>query len=113
MIIISEKINWLLRIVLAATFLKHGFPKLGVFVADLKYVGYLIGPFEFIGAVLLLIGPFINDTVTRLGSFMLGVIMIGAIYLHLFKWGDNLGDVEWQILLLSVSIYFFVKGNDE
>ena len=44
---------------------------------------------------------------------MISVIMIGAIYMHLVKWNDTIGDVEWQILLLCVSLFFFVKGNKE
>ena len=110
---ISNNIHWLLRLSLASTFLFHGFPKLGNTVANLGYIGYLVGPFEILGAVLLLIGPFLKDLVTQIGSLMIAVIMIGAIYLHLFQWGDSLGDVEWQLLILAVSIFFIVKGNEK
>ena len=111
--ILKQNIHWLLRIMIASTFVIHGYPKLGQTVADLGYIGYLVGPFEFIGAIMLLVGPFLVSNVTRVGSLMLSVIMMGAIYYHLFKWGDTLGDVEWQCLLLSVSLYFLVKGNND
>ena len=75
-------------------------------------IGYLIGPFEFLGALFILMGPFTKDLLTRVGGGMLAIIMIGAIYLHLFKWGDGLADVEWQILLLSVSLIFVFKGYE-
>ena len=110
--VVSKNIHWLLRLTIAGTFFVHGYPKLGGNL-DMGLIGYLVGPFELLGALFILIGPFTKDILTRVGGAMLSIIMIGAIYLHLFKWGDNLGDVEWQILLLSVSIYFFVKGNDE
>ena len=110
-----KNIHWSLRLPLSATFIIHGIPKMGnnVLNGDLWYFGYLIGPFELFGALLILAGPFTNSMVTKIGSLLTSIIMIGAIYLHLFKWGDKLVDVEWQILLLGVSIYFLVKGNDE
>ena len=110
---ISENIHWLLRLSLASTFLFHGVPKLGDTVANLGYLGYLVGPFEILGALFVLIGPFFKDFITQIGSSMISIIMIGAIYLHLFKRGDGLGDIEWQLLILSVSIFFIVKGNDQ
>ena len=110
-----KNIHWSLRIPLSITFIMHGLPKMGnnVLNGDIWFLGYLVGPFEFFGALLIIAGPFINSVLTKIGSAMISVIMIGAIYLHLFKWGDSFADVEWQILLLGVSIYFLIKGNDE
>ena len=109
--ILSKNIHWLLRLTIASTFFIHGYPKLGGNL-DMGFIGYLVGPFEIIGAFFLLIGPFKLDLLTRLGGILLVIIMIGAIYLHLFSWGDSLRDVEWQILLLVVSLVFVFKGND-
>ena len=109
---LSKNIHWLLRIVLAVTFFNHGYPKLGQEVANLGYLGYLIGPFEFFGALFIIIGPFV-PRLTRIGSSMIAIIMIGAIYMHLFTWGDKtFFQLEWQILLLSLSIFFIIKGDD-
>ena len=110
--LLSLNIQWIIRIPLAITFLVHGYPKLGVSVANLGYIGYLVGPFEFFGALLLLTGPFIkSNMVSRIGALMISVIMIGAIYMHLIKWNDTIADVEWQVLLLCVSLLFLVRGN--
>ena len=96
---------------ISSTFFVHGYPKLGGNL-DMGVIGYLVGPFEFLGALFVLIGPFTKDIITRTGGGMLSIIMIGAIYLHLFKWGDALGDVEWQMLLLAVSLFFVFKGDE-
>ena len=37
--IISKNIHWLLRLVVAGTFIVHGYPKLGTSVANLGLVG--------------------------------------------------------------------------
>ena len=108
---IHDNIHWLLRLPIALTFILHGYPKLGSSVANLGYVGYLVGPFELFGAILLISGPFINEILTRIGSAMIAIIMVGAIYMHLIKWNDGRLDVEWQVLLLCVSVYFLVKGD--
>ena len=43
---------------------------------------------------------------------MLAIIMIGAIYMHIFKWNDSFFDVEYQMLLLAVSLVFTFKGDE-
>ena len=108
---VSNNIHWLLRLTIAGTFFVHGYPKLGGNL-DMGLIGYLVGPFEVIGGIFLLIGPFTKDILTRTGGVMLAIIMVGAIYLHLFKWDDGLGDVEWQMLLLAVSLIFVFKGDE-
>ena len=110
--IISKNIHWLLRLVVAGTFIVHGYPKLGTSVANLGLVGYLVGPFEILGAIFILVGPFTKDILTRIGGAMIAVIMLGAIYMHVFKWGDSFADVEWQMLLLAVSLVFVFKGDE-
>jgi len=114
--IVSKNIHWLLRIVLAITFVNHGYPKLGKEVASLGMIGYLVGPFEFLGGLFVLIGPFIkykNSIVTRLGGFMIAVIMLGAIYMHAFSWKDKgFLELEWQMLLFATSLMFVFKGDE-
>ena len=109
---ISSNIHWFLRLTLATTFILHGYPKLGASVAQLGYIGYLIGPFEVIGSILLILGPFINDLLTRIGATLIAVIMMGAVYMHLFKWSEGWFEVEWQIFIIAVCIFFISKGND-
>mgnify|MGYP001384341292 FL=1 len=110
--LISKNIHWILRISLASTFIIHGYPKLGSSVANLGFIGYLVGPFELIGAVLLILGPFTNEILTKVGSAMIGVIMIGAIYMHLIVWNDSFNDVEWQGLIIAVCLLFIFKGDE-
>jgi len=111
----TKNVGWLLRIVLALTFFNHGYPKLGKEVAGLGFIGYLVGPFEFFGALFILIGSFFkyrNSIITRLGGFMIAVIMIGAIYMHACVWEDKkLLQLEWQMLLIAVSLIFVFKGD--
>ncbi len=109
--IIIRNIHWLIRISLASTFIYHGYPKLGVSIANLGYVGYLVGPFELLGAMFLILGGFLHENLTRVGSLLIAIIMIGAIYMHLFKWNDHLSSVEWQFLILANCIFFIIRGN--
>ena len=109
---INNNLEWLLRLPLIGTFIYHGYPKLGVEVANLGYIGYLVGPFEILGAIFLLVGPFIGKQIQRIGALMIAVIMVGAIYMHIFKWNDTIKDVEWQILILGVSLFITLKNFD-
>ena len=110
--IIAKYIHWFLRIVIAGIFFYHGYPKLGTSVANLSFVGYLVGPFEVLGGLFILLGPFTKELLTRIGGIMLAIIMIGAIYMHIFKWNDSFFDVEYQMLLLAVSLVFTFKGDE-
>ena len=105
------------RLVLAITFLVHGYPKILdcsglISLFDSKgipsFLAYLIGPFEVIGGLLLLYGIF-KDWATRAGSILLAIIMLGAIFVVHIKDGWNAN--EWQLLILAVCILYAVKGN--
>ena len=109
--LIKDNLHWLLRIYLAFIFIPIGYGKLGVMVNEMKIVGYLVGPFEFIGPLLIIFGVFTKDIVSRIGGAMIAIIMMGAIYLHIFSWGDGILDVTWQIFLLISSLLFVVRGN--
>ena len=120
--IINNNLQWLLRIPLIGVFLSSGYPKLGNEVASLGFIGYLVGPFEFFGAIFLLVGSFIkykfqikkyhidlNDKIHRIGAYMIAIIMVGTLYMHLVKWNHTLSDVTFNILLLSVALYIAIK----
>ena len=109
---INNNLEWLLSLPLIGTFIYHGYPKLGVEVANLGYIGYLVGPFEIFGVIFLLIGPFVGKQLQRIGALMIAVIMVGAIYMHIFKWNDTIKDIEWQILILGVSLFITFKNLD-
>tara|TARA_B110000438_G_C15572148_1_gene545873 strand:- start:4 stop:336 length:333 start_codon:yes stop_codon:yes gene_type:complete len=106
---IFKNVHWLLRLTLALTFILHGYPKLGGNL-DMGIIGYLVGPFEVLGAVLLLLGPFLSDVLTRVGALLIAIIMLGAIFVvHL---NEGWFGIEWQTLILSSCLLFIVKGND-
>ena len=75
------------------------------------FIGYLVGPFEVIGGILLLLGPIVNNAnLTRLGGMLISIIMLGAIFVvHL---NDGWKGMEWQILILTTCLLFVAKGND-
>ena len=98
---------------MATTFLVHGFPKLTNPIPMTEmgmplFMVYLIGLFEVGGALLLLIG-ITKDWATRIGAFLISVIMVGAIAMVHIKdgWQGN----EWQLLILAVSLMYATKGN--
>tara|TARA_Y100000994_G_C15618349_1_gene411938 strand:+ start:679 stop:1011 length:333 start_codon:yes stop_codon:yes gene_type:complete len=106
---VYKHVHWLLRATLALTFVLHGYPKLGGNL-DMGVIGYLVGPFEVFGAIFIIIGPFVNDMVTRIGALMIAVIMLGAIFIvHI---NDGWFGVEWQTLIFSSCMLFVIKGND-
>ena len=106
----KKNIHWLIRITLTITFVVHGYPKLGGNL-DMGFIGYLVGPFEVIGGILLLLGPIVNNAnLTRLGGMLISIIMLGAIFVvHL---NDGWKGMEWQILILTTCLLFVAKGND-
>ena len=106
--IISNNIHWLIRITLASTFIAHGYPKLGNNL-DMGYLGYLVGPFEFLGAIFILIGPLTLSVITRLGAILIAIIMLGAIFV--VHWNGGWKEMEWQVLILTTCLLFIFKGN--
>jgi len=77
---------------------------------DMGFIGYLVGPFEVLGALFLIIGGIYKEVFTRVGAAFIGIIMLGAIFfVHLNEGWKGMG---WQVLILSVSLFFLTKGND-
>lgn len=79
--------NWVLRIGLAAVFIYHGLPKLknpssvaSIYGAP-SFVGLVHGLVEVLGGLALVLGIY-----DRQAALVLSVIMLGALYFHLFKW---------------------------
>ena len=113
----SSYSHYLPRVVLAITFLVHGFPKI-TNPAPMVEMGmplimvYLVGLFEVGGAGLLLYG-IKEDWATRIGSILLAVIMIGAIFMvHLPNgWSNMNNGFEWQALILAVCLLYATQGN--
>ena len=109
--VIKHNIHWPFRFYLAYVFIPIGYGKLGVMVAGMELVGYLVGPFQLLGSLFVLIGAFVSDSLTRVGAGMIAIIMIGAIYMHLVKWGDGLETIYFPLFLLIISLVFLIRGN--
>lgn len=109
--------HWGLRASLAATFIYHGvgkFPVEGPMMGMPVALVYMLGIGEVVAGVFLIAGAFGKDVLTRLGAFIVIVVMIGAIAMVHAKNGFNVmsGGAEFQILMLVTGLYFAAKGND-
>lgn len=116
--------HWLLRLALASVFLYHGLPKfqdLAGFaeMASLPlWMAFLVALGEVGGSLLLLVGGFGKDWMTRLGALAQIPVMVGAIFLvHWGQWGmmptesHPYGGIEFQVTLLAIQVYFLLVGN--
>ncbi|MCF7802399.1 MAG: DoxX family protein [Candidatus Marinimicrobia bacterium] len=114
--------HWLVRLSLAATFIYHGIPKFthpGMIGMPIIIV-ILVGLAEVGGAILLLWGGVGPDWATRVASAFFAIVMLGAIMMiHMaYGWNSiNMGTgnegkgMEFQVLILAISLYFLLKGN--
>ncbi len=124
----KEKVSWLLRIVLAAIFLYHGLTKFPVAAQMASMMAmpiimiYMLAAMETLGGILILVGGLkINkaELATKVAAAIFAVVMLGAIMLvHWPQWSfmptaaKPMGGMEFQVLILAVSAYFLVKGNE-
>ncbi len=122
--------HWLLRAALASVFIYHGVLKLADlegFAASLSLpisIVLLVALAETVGGAFILLGGFSKITpaaswLTRLGAMMILPVMAGAIVMvHWGQWTfipsqtHPIGGIEFQVVLLLVSLYFLAKGND-
>lgn len=116
--------HWLLRIALASVFLYHGigkFPVLQQLAGMMKMpvsMIFMLAMVETAGSILILLGGFWKDWMTRLGALMLIPVMVGAIVLvHWGQWNfmptpaKPMGGMEFQVTLLLIQVYLLIKGN--
>ncbi len=123
---LSRHAHWLLRIGFAAVFLFHGLDKLmgagpAGFAEMMGFsllVGWLVMLAELAAGILVLIGPFTNDLITRLGGLAAVPVMLGAIFMvHWGQWAfmatdsHPMGGMEFQVVLLLTGLYFLLVGN--
>ena len=121
---LSPYAHWFLRIALASVFLYHGltkFPMLSQLSEMMNMpVAFilLIALMETIGAILILLGGFLKDWMTRIGALLLIPVMLGAIFMvHWGQWSfiasesHPIGGIEFQVVLLCIQLYLLIKGN--
>lgn len=119
--------HWLPRVSLAAIFLYHGIAKFPMAEGMAQNMGmpvmavYLLALMEVGGGLLILWGGFGPDWATRISGLILSVVMLGAIFkVHWPVWNNfarteshPMGGMEFQVLILAISLYFAFKGNSE
>ena len=110
--------HWALRIALASVFLYHGWGKMppDQFAQGMGFpivLGWLVALGELAAGVLLLLGGFLKDWMTRIGALLVIAIMIGAIVLVHWPngWSVMDGGMEFQVVMLLVGLYLLIKGN--
>lgn len=121
---IAPGAHWFLRLGLSAVFLYHGltkFPNLNQLAAMMNmsvFMVFLLAMMETVGAVLILIGGVSKDWMTRIGALLFVPVMLGAIFkVHWGQWSFTpseshpMGGIEFQVILLCLSLYLFIKGN--
>lgn len=115
---ISQHIHYFPRLVLLIIFIYHGLNKfpspqgLAQMLQVSPFLIYLLGIIEIIAGVFIFIGPFTHAAFTHLGSFIIVVVMIGAIFtVHWGQWLDQ-GGAEFPLVILSIAAYFLFKGNE-
>lgn len=121
---VTRHAHWLLRIALASVFLYHGltkFPQLGGMSEMMGMpvvVLLLVALAETTGGILILVGGFISDIMTRVGALLIIPVMLGAIAMvHWPQWAFTpsethpMGGMEFQVTLTLLALYFLIKGN--
>jgi putative oxidoreductase len=116
--------HWALRLALLSVFLYHGLSKWGDLGGFAEMAGQpvamaaLVALLETVGAILVFIGGFLRDWMTRVGALLLMPVMLGAI--AMVHWGQwhfmatdthPMGGMQFQVTLLLIMIYLFIKGN--
>lgn len=114
--------HWLLRVALASVFVIHGignFMNMTGFALTLQVptaVAMILVLAEVIGGILVLVGGFLEDWMTRLGALLL----IPVLLMVMFMTGDMsftlsrvhvIGGMEYMIVLVLISLYVLLKGN--
>ena len=108
----------LMRLFLAFIFIKAGMGKLPIVTGEgltnalPLFLVYLVVLFEILGGLFMLVG-IKYDVLTRLGALMIGIVMIGAAYMHYAVWGDAFGskNVMYPISLLFITLVFITDDN--
>jgi putative oxidoreductase len=116
--------HWGLRLAILSVFLYHGLDKLGSLGGFAEMAGMpvavalLVALAEAVGGVLVFVGGFLKDWVTRVGAAAIIPVMLGAIFMvHWGQWHfmatetHPMGGMQFQVTLLFVLVYLFLKGN--
>lgn len=116
--------HWALRIAVLSVFLYHGLDKFGDLggfagMAGLPVaIALLVAVAEVVGSILVFVGGFLKDWMTRLGAVVIIPVMLGAIFMvHWGQWHfmatdtHPMGGMQFQATLLLVLVYLALTGN--
>lgn len=121
----ANLVHWLPRVALAGIFIPHGISKFTMGQAMADGMGmpvimiYMIGLMELTAGVCMIVGALGRDILTRLAGLLIAMVMLGATFMvHWPQWtfmaneAKPMGGMEFQVFILTVALYFLVKGND-
>lgn len=107
----------ILRVATGIVFITHGLPKIkhlswGEKMGLPKPLSIFGAIAEFFGGIALLLGIY-----TQIAAILVGTMMIGALYFHIFKWKHkfyNLQGDSWEyafmLLIIAITIYLLGPG---
>lgn len=118
--------HWALRLAVAGVFLYHGLSKFGNLSGGATMMGVpvalwtLVAVMETLGGILIIMGAFTKDIVTRIGGLLIIPPMLGAIAtVHWGQWSfmpsetHPIGGMEFQTVMLLIGVYFALRGNGD
>lgn len=121
---LARHAHWALRLALFSVFIYHGLDKFGDLGGFAEMTGMpvivaaLVALAEAGGAVLVLVGGFMKDWMTRLGALAIIPVMLGAIFMvHWGQWAfmatetHPMGGMEFQVTLLLIAVFLAIRGN--
>ncbi len=125
MSVLTPHAHWALRLAIFSVFMYHGLDKLRGLEGFAEMAGMpvavalLVALAETGGALLVLLGGFMKDWMTRVGALMNIPVMLGAIFMvHWGQWSfmatetHPMGGMEFQVTLLLILVYLVIKGNE-
>ena len=128
--------HFLLRITLGISFFLHGYGKFKIIDGFASFLGsqgilypklmtYLVAWGEMLAGITIIIGgllinslPILANLLTRISAFSIIIIMICALIIAHSDWSIFIGErgkvlfASEQLFLLTLGLYFFVKGNN-
>jgi putative oxidoreductase len=121
---LAHHAHWALRFPILSVFLFHGLDKFGNLpgfaeMAELPLaLAFGVAFAEAAGGILVFLGGFLKDWMTRLGALLLVPVMLGAI--TMVHWGQwhfmatethPMGGMQFQVTLLMILVFFVLTGN--
>ena len=128
--------DFLLRVTLGISFFLHGYGKFKIIDGFASFLGsqgilypkimtYLVAWGEMLAGISIIFGgllinllPILANLLTRISAFSIIIIMISALIIAHSDWSIFIGErgkvlfASEQLFLLTLGLYFFVKGNN-